>query len=66
MRIQKTEEGKDPLLPKTISQLLIENSQQFAKVPSMHAELQKGTWTSWNWEEVFNISFRFAKSLVAI
>ena len=32
----------------------------------MHAEPVKGEWRSWTWGEVWNVSFNFAKSLVAL
>jgi len=64
MKMQKNE-GREPLLPKTIPQLLLENSLNHTDWPSMHAELIKGKWDFWTWGETWDISFRFAKSLIA-
>ncbi|CAI2358866.1 unnamed protein product [Moneuplotes crassus] len=65
MKLQK-QDGYEPLMPKTLSEYLIHNVENYPEDPCLHAELMKGTWTTWNWAQVFDISFRFAKALVAI
>lgn len=62
----KKQDGLPPVIPKTLSEFLIENVENYPLEPSMHAEFIKGTWTTWNWTQVFDISYRFAKALVGV
>ena len=53
------------LTPKTLPQILCENVRTHRDWPSMHAEIPEGHWKLWTWGNVWEISFKFAKSLVA-
>ena len=63
IKLQKTE-GRDPLMPKTLPQVFLENKKNYEDWPSMHAEVN-GKWDFWTWGECWDMSFRFAKSLIA-
>ena len=64
MKLQKIN-GREPFIPRTIPQVFLENAQNYTDWPSMHAELQKGKWEFWTWGECWDMSFRFAKSLLS-
>ena len=64
MKLQKIN-GNEPLMPRTIPQLLLENRDNYTDWPSMHAETKVGKWTFWTWGEVWDISFQFAKALIS-
>lgn len=57
--------GHDILIPKTLPQLFLDNALNHTDWPAMHAETKKGKWTFWTWGESWDISFKFAKALIA-
>lgn len=47
----QTDSGKPPLIPKTLTQLYLNNAREHPDWPSLHVELSPGKWTFWTWEE---------------
>lgn len=50
LKLQK-QNGREVLIPKTIPQLLLDNVLHHPEMASMHAEVEKGRWRSWTWED---------------